>query len=255
MWQVQTKNSSLFPQILWDGCENKKNRLSQAFLKQPAYSAETLKKLLQEQIPYNIKFGDCKKRVLVAATSLNTCSCQVFDSTHPHHRAIGAVDILLASSAAPTYFPPHSIPTPILEPETAPKHPTKTIWADGGLTCNNPAFECVATLLKDGCALKDIHVLSIANGRQPHTPDPTQYGKMGLIDWGRSLVPICMDVSSEGAHKKCQTILSEQNYLRIDPLLGEKIELDNYSKATAILLPLAEHVADENRDRIQTWLM
>ena len=233
--------------------QNKKTLARQVALGHPAFSSKLLKELLLKHIPEKTFFGDCDKRVLVAATSLNAYTCHIFDSNSPQHKSLRAIDVVLASSAAPTYFSPHMIFNQVADAKTQGK-PIGTIWGDGGLTCNNPAFECVTTLFKDGFDFKNIHVLSIANGRQPNTPDPTHFNNIGPVGWAKSLVPICMDVSSDQAHKKCLSMLPASNYLRVDPMLNQEIALDDYAKALNILPPLAKLVADDFRPQINKWL-
>jgi patatin-like phospholipase/acyl hydrolase len=223
----------------------KRNLIGRHAFGRTTYSSEALKNILIGKIGETVLFGECSKRVLVAATRLNDRSLQVFDSKKDEHADIPVIDVLLASTAAPTYFSPHYIGS---------VGKGKTLCVDGGLICNNPAFESIVALQNELHDFSLVSVLSIANGRQPTTPDPKIYHSMTPVSWGLNLIPICMELSSDYVHCKCKKILPQKNYLRIDPLLEREIALDDYQKAESILIPLATITAADWKKPIQDWL-
>jgi patatin-like phospholipase/acyl hydrolase len=208
----------------------------------PVYSSALLKELLKTGIPENAKLGDCLKRTIIVATRLNDLSCCVFDSECNFDKQKSLLDVVMASAAAPYFFCPHFVDE------------DQSLYVDGGLTCNNPSFQCVSLLIKEGATRNDIRVLSVANGRDPHMPDPLKYANIHAIRWRSRFLRICMAVSSDHAHKQCQSLLPNENYLRIDPVLNENIALDDYRRATRVLKPLASIVGKDQGGEIRKWL-
>jgi len=72
------------------------------------------------------------------------------------YREVNIVDAALATSAAPTYFPPHEIPG-------------FGYFADGGVFANNPTVVGVAEALANGLVsdLGSLRVLSLGTGTSP----------------------------------------------------------------------------------------
>ncbi|WP_315982999.1 CBASS cGAMP-activated phospholipase [Aliamphritea spongicola] len=76
------------------------------------YSSEPLREVLDDVFG-NMLIGELKSRVLIPTVNFTTGSVQVFKT--PHHPdfqrdwKVKAVDVALATSAAPTYFPIHQI--------------------------------------------------------------------------------------------------------------------------------------------------
>jgi hypothetical protein len=87
--------------------------------------------------------------------SLNQYKLKVFDSKDEGDKRNRLVDVVLASAAAPTYFPPAKVGA--------------TYYVDGGLCCNNPSFRAVAKLSRERVELTRIYVLSISTGAVPIT--------------------------------------------------------------------------------------
>ena len=95
----------------------------------PAYDPDALNNALAGAFGTR-RLGDSKVRLIVPAYSINTRSVYVFKTAHhqrfevDHKRA--AVDVALATAAAPTYFPAHALADAAL-------------LVDGGVWANNPA--------------------------------------------------------------------------------------------------------------------
>ena len=151
------------------------------------------------------------------------------------------VDIALATSAAPTYFPSHDL-----------KHSHALV--DGGICANNPAM----IGLIDALSLTDrdiakIRMISIGTGKQCHMPyDINELQNSGKIGWmlkrkksgnflnwlykdtGSPLVELLMESQSNLADKQVDFMLnydsSCKQYLRINPTLTTIIELDDEKK-------------------------
>ncbi len=83
-------------------------------------------------------------------------------------------DAVLASIAAPTYFPPHS----------ALYHGEEYIWVDGGVgVAGNPCYQAAVEAFDYSggrYGRGETRMLSFGTGRVPHTIDPP---RANLIDW------------------------------------------------------------------------
>jgi patatin-like phospholipase/acyl hydrolase len=116
------------------------------------YRPEPLARLMAALVGEETKIGDLKRRVMIPAVNLTKGQPQVFKT--PHHptfvrdRRLNVVDVALATSAAPTYFPLHAI--------------GGELFADGGLYANAPdllALHEAEHFL--GQSIDDVHILSI----------------------------------------------------------------------------------------------
>jgi len=112
------------------------------------YNNEYLKGLANELLG-NDRLGDLKQKLVVPALNVSTEEPKYFKSYDLEDMDFKLVDVVVASSAAPTYFPAYEI---------------KGNWyVDGGLAANNPA----QILLKECQGLPDvgkINILSITTG-------------------------------------------------------------------------------------------
>jgi patatin-like phospholipase/acyl hydrolase len=208
----------------------------------PRYSADRLRAVIEEHIGKDTRLGDCSKQVLIVATRLNDVSVEVFDSSDNAQKRMRMADVLLASTAAPTYFPPHTIAD------------NQTCYLDGGLSCNNPAFECALSLWKRKQSFECVKILSVANGRSPTTPDPDRYASRSPLKWGIGLLEFNMALTASSAHRQCLLALGGERYIRIDPVLSESIALDDAKKAIRMLPALANSAADGFSGAIENWL-
>ena len=75
-------------------------------MRKPPYSSTVLRKALEAQLGEDAKLGECTKRLIIPAISLNTYKLKVFDSENENDKKHKLVDVVLASAAAPTYFLP-----------------------------------------------------------------------------------------------------------------------------------------------------
>jgi len=98
--------------------------------KKAKYRTEPLKAVIEDIVGANLLVGDLGQRVIVPAVNLTKGRPQVFKT--PHHPTfirdlhLKVVDVALATSAAPTFFPVHQI--------------GGELFADGGLYANSPDF-------------------------------------------------------------------------------------------------------------------
>jgi uncharacterized protein len=148
------------------------------------------------------------------------------------------VDVALASSAAPTYFP------------------TWDGFVDGGVVANNPAMSAVAQALDpdnpagERARLDEVRVLSIGSGAN------LQHVAGARLDWGKAqwvgpLVRLMLDGSVGVVDYQCRQLLGDA-YRRVDPELaaGTVIAMDDVRRVPE-LLAIA---ADVDLGDVPEWL-
>lgn len=206
-------------------------------LVQPSYSAEPLKELLKKMFG-NATIGDLRTRILVPAISYSNGQVKAFKT--PHHNDFvrdhkyKLVDVALATSAAPTYFPIH-----VIEGER---------YVDGGLAVNSPVlmgvFEALNWLNQD---IKNIHVMQVGTMGSKQTSDHGESIEGGYLKtWGKGqkIIEIAMS-ATEGLHNflAMKMLKETDNLLNIDDEpdqnRGGILALDNASDQAAEILKSA----------------
>ncbi len=112
------------------------------------YSQKPIKKLLEEHLD-GLRLDDTTSRLIIPVTDLNSKDkgTKLFDSDDSYSPHIKVQDVLLATTAAPTYFKAVSN----REQVSGYSNPNDVTYAyaDGGLGANRPAYEALR-LLKTG---------------------------------------------------------------------------------------------------------
>lgn len=158
------------------GQEIFRRRLSLWGILRAPYSSEPLKQLLSAPKFFGEQtLGACKHPVIVPAINYSTGQPQLFKT--PHHSSFKRdhqfrlVDIALATSAAPGYFPRHTF--------------NNNQYVDGGLYANAPgllALHEAQTFL--GQPSEAVHMMSIGTMSSKFTADPRRNRSGGTYDWG-----------------------------------------------------------------------
>ena len=180
------------PQRAW-------SRLRRTFrqgLSAPLYDPAPLAALLDETFG-GIAFGELGLRTLVLAYDTDRREELYFDSHEPAHRGLKLTDVLMCSTAAEGYFPPH----PILLGGS-----TVRSGVDGGNVFNNPAPVLVAEVM--GQDPKNL-LLSFGTGKQTRSyPYATTKG-WGFLNWmrGGRLINVFFDARSHGSSRLAEKML------------------------------------------------
>ena len=141
-------------------------------------------------------------------------------------------DAALATSATPTYFAPHRIPT---------SHNINGFYTlvDGGLVANNPANLAILEAQinrqenKQVLNTEDILVVSLGAGSLKSVYPYNEVKNWGLLQWGRPLLNIVLDGGSEVVAGELERLFESNNketksYYRFQTFLtGELEEIDN----------------------------
>ncbi len=147
---------------------------------------------------------DAKTRAVIPAVDLSRGGPVIFKTPHlaearTRDKDLSIVDIALATSAAPTYFPAAS---------TGPG----TAYCDGGLWANNPVVVAITESQRlnaaDRPALTDVEVLSIGTGQPCLSVIPP--ADCGLEWWLPNLFDISGLAQSEGCEKISEFLLPER---------------------------------------------
>ncbi|MFD3587108.1 CBASS cGAMP-activated phospholipase [Streptomyces sp. NPDC058683] len=170
------------------------------------YSAEPLRAALTEVFGERT-FGESTKRLVI--TSYNVAADDVYLFRTPHLHGLKrdwrekAVNVALATSAAPTYLPGMPLDGARL--------------VDGGVWANNPAMvaltEAVGPL---SVPLDTIRVFSLGTTtdvRHRHR----RLDRGGLLPWARDAVEVLMRAQSESAAKQVRHFVGKDDVLRLNP--------------------------------------
>lgn len=211
---------------------------------------EELQNILGDLTLADVKTGLCLTSVDVENSSPRFHKSGYFDR-NSNRLDEKLVDVVLASAAAPTFFP--LIDT---------LHSSNL--TDGGIVANNPSLVgfIEALQLVEG-RKDDIALISIGTGEQCHMPYNVEKLKNGgKLSWiaqckprhllsnpikhiGSPLIELLMESQSKLAHHQTQFLLGEK-YLRINPKLSVSIELDDSEKIASL-----KNLADLNKSDLE----
>ncbi|MEU8205819.1 CBASS cGAMP-activated phospholipase [Streptosporangium sp. NPDC049046] len=195
------------------------------------YGAGPLREALTEVFGERT-FGESTKRLVI--TSYNLRADDVYLFRTPHLQTLkrdwreSAVNVALATSAAPTYLPGMSLDGARL--------------VDGGVWANNPTMvaltEAVGPL---GVPLKAIRVFSLGTTTEVRNRH-RRLDHGGLLPWASDAVEVLMRAQSESAAKQARHFLGKDNVLRLNPTVPAGVlALDKVDVNT--LYGLAGHVS------------
>lgn len=173
----------------------------------PKYSPQRLRSALFEMLG-DRRLGDSHKRLVIPSFSLDRNDVYLFKT--PHHQRLtrdwreSMVDVAMATTAAPTYFPVHSIRNQRL--------------IDGGVWANNPAVVGVAEALALGAKVNDIRVLSLGttNGLEDLSP---ALDRGGWLAWARHGRAVFLRAPSVGTFHTVEQLIGKESVVRIDALV------------------------------------
>ena len=183
------------------------------------YNRGPLNKALKDRFG-DKKLGDSTKRLVIPCLNIETGEVYVYKTAH-HPRLVRdykekAVEVALATAAAPTYFPPHRSPTGIP-------------LVDGGIWANNPV--CVAVV--EAITLLDwprdsLKVLSIGCTTEPLKIKREKLSALGALCRTKKLLNLLMFPQSKAALGMAKLLAGHDNVIRIDrDMPAGRFSLDN----------------------------
>jgi uncharacterized protein len=174
----------------------------------PKHSHATLRAAL-EKVLQNRKFGEAQNRLIIP--TYDAIGSRLFLLKTAHHQRFKydinalAVDVALATSAAPTYF----------EAAPFPAHEGSS-FVDGGVWANNPVL---AALVEATCflgqRLDEIDVLSIGTTFAPFSIAKNR--KAGIFKWNVGMINLMFEAQAQTAIAQANLLLKNR-VLRIDAL-------------------------------------
>ena len=194
----------------------------------PAYSGEILREALVEAFG-DATLGDVPRPLALNALDVVTGSTRTFRSHHhpgsSADRGVSLVDAVLASTAAPSFFPSATV--------------AGSSFIDGGMWANNPALGA----LLDARALGSENpiLVSLGTGRLFWGRSVGFGTARGLIGWGAPLIVLMMSAQSQGVDGYVRRLIAPDRYLRVDPQLPRDLAgLDEPDAIPALLVRAAE---------------
>lgn len=174
------------------------------------YDSEPLRKALVS------RFGDrtlseSKNRLVIPSVNLETGEVHVYKTSH-HPRLERdfrekVVDIALATSAAPSYFPTH-------------KSAAGSPLVDGGVWANNPtglaAVEAIGIL---DWPRDQIEILSVGCTSEPLNIKAARTRGLGFSYWATKIPQLFMKTQSFASHGTAQLLVGHDHIIRVDPTM------------------------------------
>lgn len=172
------------------------------------YSNSNLKKSLESKFGEKI-LGESFSRLVVPSLNLETGEVYVYKTAHnprfERDYRVKMVDVALATSAAPTYFPTH-------------KSAVGLPMIDGGVWANNPMGLAVVEALGSlGWQKGSFEILSIGCTQEPLNIKAGRRLSLGWGYWGPRIVNAFMVSQSSFAYGMAQWLAGHEKVVRINP--------------------------------------
>jgi uncharacterized protein len=172
-----------------------------------------------EEVLGDHRLEAAQRRLIVPSVRTSLGRPIVFRTPHfenqDRDRHLTAVDVILATTAAPTYFPPHWIEDKHAEGQ----------YVDGGLWANHPGLLAYseAVRISRECrrsvdprfTAEDVMVLSLGTGESPSAFRLPE-GQAGVLRWAPHLLDLMMVSQSQGTHRMLRYLLPDARYHRIN---------------------------------------
>lgn len=224
------------------------------------YKNDGLKKIAA-QLLGDLQFKHIEKLLVVNSAQL--CSgttwvpAALSNSVGGDYTTVFLRDAALATSAAPTYFPPYEIGT-------------LGYFADGGTYANDPAMTAIGEAMAGGKtnSLDELAVLSSGTGISPQGTPPEAIKKpldKGVTHWlwptsynggkvpATALLNLTLDLTAQLASVQAAQILNS-SYCRGNVLLQNPIGLDDYKAVKELEAVTQAYMRTADWQRVCTWV-
>ncbi|ADB14863.1 Patatin [Pirellula staleyi DSM 6068] len=225
---------------LWDRLV----RLPQDGASAPKYQPDGLRAEL-EAVFADMEFGDLHvKPTLVTAYDVAARAALVFKNHKPEHTKLRLVDICLASSAAPTYFPCH-----VMIVGVDGVHKQRPL-VDGGVVANNPTACAIAEAARFNCdanaktnGLGDLIVASFGTGESTRVITAEEATEWGTVEWAKPIVDVLFDGAADAVDYIASQLIEKDRYFRFQAILDSAY--DDMDKADAVNIAALETTAEK----------
>jgi patatin-like phospholipase/acyl hydrolase len=182
--------------------------------------------------------ADSACRLVVPAYDAVGGVCHVFRT--PHHelltadRNTDALDVALATAAAPTYFSSAVVNNLV----------SNASFFDGGVSANCPAMAAIVeAVCYLGVPLDRIDVLSIGTTEEPFTVK--NKAQAGWARWGRTLIDLLMNAQVDSSVRHAQLLVGEPRFLRLNTVTKPGMYALDGSKEIEDLITLGNRRASD----------
>ncbi len=181
------------------------------------YSNKPLERALKETFG-DRRLGESTKRLVVPSLNLVDGEPHIYKTAHDQRferdYKVSAVDVALATSAAPSFFPSHRSLEGI-------------DLIDGGIYATNPTGMAVAEAIGVlGWPREELHVLSVGCTTVPFSGFPK--GSVGVVRIALRALDLFMRGQSHASMGTAYVLLDHKRVVRVDPLVPEgKKAMDN----------------------------
>ena len=197
---------------------SRKTRLYRSWFRSK-YDPVPLRKAL-EAVFATKRLGDSVRRLVIPSLDIAKGEVHIWKTAH-HPRfqtdyKASAVDVAMATAAAPTYFPTHRLASGIP-------------LVDGGTWANNP----VAIAVVEAIGILDwppeeLRVLTIGCTSTPLGFDWSRRQSLGQFGWASKIVDVFMLGQSSGAMGMAQHLIpNRENIYRVSPVVAPQFTLDD----------------------------
>ncbi|CAF1053467.1 unnamed protein product [Adineta steineri] len=175
-----------------------------------------------------VLLSNCITDIVVPAVVADRTRTQLFtryDARLGNIRPPYLVDVLMSTTAAPTYFRPHAY--------------DYSAYIDGGVQMNNPTMAAYSEALRYGYHNKNIFVLSLGTGDYIHNPLQWPTANRNCYFWLRNrkiILKNLFDIAQNNIDYQMSMILNENNYHRWQIWFEDEILLDDYGPETIEIL-------------------
>jgi len=216
----------------------KKKWYSYLFFK-PKYSAKSIEKVLFNKFLFT-KLKSVNKKLLITSVDINTEKPIFFKSYKQDGEDFYLRDCCRATSAAQTFFPLLKLNDYVL--------------MDGGNVANNPSLCAYIDIHKLGYSDENIKILSLGCGQEKIKRNGIKYISANAIKMLLLTFGILFDSNSEDVDYHLNELIGE-NYLRINPVLTQKLLIDDASESGLKKLEFeANKSISENYSKIEKFL-
>ncbi len=232
----------------------------------PKYRGQGLRQLLTQYVP-DITLSEVwtqrNKRVVAPSFQLRAVTpsgtkewrARLFNNLPnidwmPGFSDTKVIDAIMASAAAPVYFPAHDVPGV----------PGGNAFIDGGVFANNPSTAALAALIgsriTESVPLSRVYVLSIGTGFSANSyPPPDARFPYGVLGWLRPrqddgapafpLVSTVFDGTSQINDFTSRLMLGTDNYIRVNPQLEQTFSMDDCGAIPGMLAETERFMATD----------
>lgn len=179
-------------------------------LRAPKYSSKPLEQAIRGVVGES-RFEDMMVDTMVTSYNFTDANAILLKSWKPHKFFLN-YQMCMATSAAPTYFPPYAI--------------GNRLFLDGGVHANNPA-SIAATEAEKRWGVGSYRVLVVNNGHEA-SPGPDETPGWGLLGWAPHIATVFMDSGYDIQGYIGQRLTGSPRFMEVGPN-GLNVPMDDAS--------------------------